>query len=187
MGVFVGIIAGFVGAMAYNKYYNYRKLPDALSFFNGKRFVPFVVILWSTIVALILAVVWPNVQAGINNFGLWIAESQESAPILAPFLFGTLERLLLPFGLHHMLTIPINYTQLGGSYEILSGAQAGTQVFGQDPLWLAWATDLVNLKGAGDMSQYEFVLHNWTPARFKSRTNDWFFRYLDGNGFCDVS
>lgn len=167
MGVFVGIIAGFVGAMAYNKYYNYRKLPDALSFFNGKRFVPFVVILWSTIVALVLAIVWPNVQAGINNFGLWIAESKESAPILAPFLYGTLERLLLPFGLHHMLTIPINYTQLGGTYEILSGAQAGTQVFGQDPLWLAWATDLVNLKGAGDMSQYEFVLTNWTPARFK--------------------
>ncbi|HAR0012006.1 PTS transporter subunit IIBC [Enterococcus faecium] len=167
MGVFVGIIAGFVGAMAYNKYYNYRKLPDALSFFNGKRFVPFVVILWSTIVALILAIVWPNVQAGINNFGLWIAESKESAPILAPFLYGTLERLLLPFGLHHMLTIPINYTQLGGTYEILSGAQAGTQVFGQDPLWLAWATDLVNLKGAGDTSQYEFVLTNWTPARFK--------------------
>lgn len=167
MGVFVGIIAGFVGAMAYNKYYNYRKLPDALSFFNGKRFVPFVVILWSTIVALVLAVVWPNVQAGINNFGLWIAQSQESAPVLAPFLYGTLERLLLPFGLHHMLTIPINYTQLGGTYEILSGAQAGTQVFGQDPLWLAWATDLVNLKGAGDLSQYEFVLNNWTPARFK--------------------
>lgn len=167
MGVFVGIIAGFVGAMAYNKYYNYRKLPDALSFFNGKRFVPFVVILWSTIVALILAIVWPNVQAGINNFGLWIAESKENAPILAPFLYGTLERLLLPFGLHHMLTIPINYTQLGGTYEILSGAQAGTQVFGQDPLWLVWATDLVNLKDAGDMSQYEFVLTNWTPARFK--------------------
>jgi len=167
MGVFVGIIAGFVGAMAYNKYYNYRKLPDALSFFNGKRFVPFVVILWSTIVALILAIVWPNVQAGINNFGLWIAESKENAPILAPFLYGTLERLLLPFGLHHMLTIPINYTQLGGTYEILSGVQAGTQVFGQDPLWLAWATDLVNLKDAGDMSQYEFVLTNWTPARFK--------------------
>lgn len=167
MGVFVGIIAGFVGAMAYNKYYNYRKLPDALSFFNGKRFVPFVVILWSMIVALILAIVWPNVQAGINNFGLWIAESKENAPFLAPFLYGTLERLLLPFGLHHMLTIPINYTQLGGTYEILSGAQAGTQVFGQDPLWLAWVTDLVNLKGAGDMSQYEFVLTNWTPARFK--------------------
>ncbi|WP_448969467.1 PTS transporter subunit IIBC [Macrococcus capreoli] len=167
MGVFVGIIAGFVGANAYNKYYNYRKLPDALSFFNGKRFVPFVVILWSTIVALVLAVVWPYIQAGINNFGLWIASSKDTAPILAPFLFGFLERLLLPFGLHHMLTIPINYTQLGGTYEILSGPQAGTKVFGQDPLWLAWATDLVNLSHAGDTSQYNQVLHDFTPARFK--------------------
>lgn len=167
MGVFVGIIAGFVGAMAFNKYYNYRKLPDALSFFNGKRFVPFVVILWSVICSLILAVVWPTIQSGINHFGLWIAQSQDTAPVLAPFLYGTLERLLLPFGLHHMLTIPINYTALGGTYEILSGAQAGTKVFGQDPLWLAWATDLVNLKGSGDMSQYHYVLTHWTPARFK--------------------
>ncbi|XBG73141.1 PTS transporter subunit IIBC [Enterococcus cecorum] len=167
MGVFVGIIAGFVGAMAYNKYYNYRKLPDALSFFNGKRFVPFVVILWSTICAIVLSFVWPVIQAGINNFGLWIAQSQDTAPVLAPFLYGTLERLLLPFGLHHMLTIPINYTALGGTYEILSGAQAGTKVFGQDPLWLAWATDLVNLKGVGDMSQYQYVLTHWTPTRFK--------------------
>lgn len=167
MGVFVGIIAGFVGATAYNKYYNYRKLPDALSFFNGKRFVPFVVIFRSVVISLILALVWPVIQAGINNFGLWIANSQDTAPILAPFLYGTLERLLLPFGLHHMLTIPINYTQLGGTYEILSGAQAGTKVFGQDPLWLAWATDLVNLKDAGDMKQYQYVLENWTPARFK--------------------
>ncbi|HCD17887.1 PTS glucose/maltose transporter subunit IIBCA [Macrococcoides caseolyticum subsp. caseolyticum] len=167
MGVFVGIIAGFVGANAYNKYYNYRKLPDALSFFNGKRFVPFVVILWSTIVAIVLSIVWPYIQAGINNFGLWIATSKDTAPILAPFLFGFLERLLLPFGLHHMLTIPINYTQLGGTYEILSGAQAGTKVYGQDPLWLAWATDLVNLNHAGDTAQYNHVLNTFTPARFK--------------------
>lgn len=167
MGVFVGIIAGFVGAMAFNKYYNYRKLPEALSFFNGKRFVPFVVITWSVLVSVMLALVWPYIQAGINNFGLWIATSQDTAPILAPFLYGTLERLLLPFGLHHMLTIPINYTQLGGTYEILSGAQAGTQVFGQDPLWLAWATDLVNLKADGDLTKYGEVLTGWTPARFK--------------------
>lgn len=167
MGVFVGIIAGFVGATAYNKYYNYRKLPDALSFFNGKRFVPFVVIWRSTIVALVLAIIWPVVQYGINSFGMWIANSQETARFLAPFLYGTLERLLLPFGLHHMLTIPINYTSLGGTYEILTGAQAGHHVFGQDPLWLAWTTDLVNLKGAGDMAKYNYVLTHWTPARFK--------------------
>ena len=161
MGVFVGIIAGFVGATAYNKYYNFRKLPEVLTFFNGKRFVPFVVILRSVIVALVLAFLWPIIQTGINEFGKWIANSQETAPVLAPFLYGT------PFGLHHMLTIPMNYTQLGGTYEILTGAQAGSQVLGQDPLWLAWATDLVNLKNGGDMSQYQQVLTQWTPARFK--------------------
>lgn len=166
MGVFVGIISGFVGATAYNKYYNFRKLPDALSFFNGKRFVPFVVILRSAIAAILLAAFWPVVQTGINNFGIWIANSQETAPILAPFLYGTLERLLLPFGLHHMLTIPMNYTALGGTYDILTGAAKGTQVFGQDPLWLAWVTDLVNLKGT-DASQYQHLLDTVHPARFK--------------------
>lgn len=166
MGVFVGIISGFVGATAFNKYYNYRKLPEALSFFNGKRFVPFVVIVRSALTALVLSALWPVVQSGINGFGVWIANSQSTAPVLAPFLFGTLERLLLPFGLHHMLTIPINYTQLGGSYQVLTGAAKGTTVFGQDPLWLAWVTDLVNLKKA-DPSQYQHLLHAYTPARFK--------------------
>lgn len=166
MGVFVGIISGFIGATAYNKYYNFRKLPDALSFFNGKRFVPFVVILRSIIAAIVLAAFWPLVQTGINSFGIWIANSQETAPILAPFLYGTLERLLLPFGLHHMLTIPMNYTALGGTYEVLTGAAKGSQVFGQDPLWLAWVTDLVNLKGT-DASQYQHLLDTVHPARFK--------------------
>ena len=166
MGVFVGIISGFIGATAYNKYYNFRKLPDALSFFNGKRFVPFVVILRSVIAAIVLAAFWPVVQTGINSFGIWIANSQETAPILAPFLYGTLERLLLPFGLHHMLTIPMNYTALGGTYEVLTGAAKGSQVFGQDPLWLAWVTDLVNLKGT-DATQYQHLLDTVHPARFK--------------------
>lgn len=166
MGVFVGIISGFIGATAYNKYYNFRKLPEALSFFNGKRFVPFVVILRSAIAAIVLAIVWPIIQSGINGFGMWIANSKETAPILAPFLFGTLERLLLPFGLHHMLTIPINYTQLGGTYEVLTGAAKGTKVLGQDPLWLAWVTDLANLKGAHP-DQYKHLLEAYTPARFK--------------------
>lgn len=167
MGVFIGIIAGFVGANAYNRFYNFRKLPDALAFFNGKRFVPLVVIAYSTITALILSVIWPVVQTGINNFGIWIANSQETSPILAPFVYGTLERLLLPFGLHHMLTIPMNYTSFGGTYTILTGANAGTQVFGQDPLWLAWVTDLINLKNAGDMAGYQNLLTTVTPARFK--------------------
>lgn len=167
MGVFVGIISGFLGGTIYNKYYNYRKLPAALEFFNGKRFVPMVVIFWSVIVSVVLSLIWPMVQTGINNFGIWIANSSETSPLLAPFVFGTLERLLIPFGLHHMLTIPINYTAFGGTYTILTGASAGAQVFGQDPLWLAWVTDLMNLKSAGDMATYNNLLTTITPARFK--------------------
>ncbi len=167
MGVFVGIISGFAGGVIYNKYYNYRKLPDALAFFNGKRFVPMVVIAWSVIISLVLAIVWPVVQTGINSFGVWIANSSATSPILAPFIYGTLERLLLPFGLHHMLTIPMNYTSFGGTYTILTGVNAGSQVFGQDPLWLAWATDLINLQNAGDITGYQNLLTAITPARFK--------------------
>lgn len=167
MGVFVGIISGFVGGMVFNKFYNFRKLPDALSFFNGKRFVPIMVIVWSVIISLILAIIWPLIQSGINAFGIWIANSADTSPVLAPFIYGTLERLLLPFGLHHMLTIPMNYTSFGGTYEIMTGVNAGTQVFGQDPLWLAWITDLINFKNAGDTESYKNLLLNVTPARFK--------------------
>lgn len=168
MGVFIGIISGFLGAALYNKYYNYDKLPNSLSFFNGKRFVPFVVILGSAISALVLSLTWPFAQYGLNQFGEWIAKSKDTAPVVAPFLFGSLERLLLPFGLHHMLTIPMNYTEFGGVYEVLTGAAAGTVVAGQDPLWLAWITDLNNLKQAGDMSAYTNLLNSVTPARFKA-------------------
>ncbi|MBQ1957050.1 MAG: PTS transporter subunit EIIC [Clostridia bacterium] len=167
MGVFVGIISGFIGGIIYNKYYNYRKLPNALSFFNGKRFVPLVVILWSVIFSVILAVVWPFVQLGINNFGIWIANSSNTSPVLAPFVYGTLERLLLPFGLHHMITIPMNYTSLGGEYIVQTGVNAGSTVFGQDPLWLAWVNDLINFKKAGDTTAYQTLINTVTPARFK--------------------
>lgn len=167
MGVFVGIIAGFVGGVVYNKYYNFRKLPDALSFFNGKRFVPLAVIAYSVVISLVMSIIWPVVQAGINAFGVWIANSSSTSPVLAPFIYGTLERLLLPFGLHHMLTIPMNYTAFGGTYTIQTGITAGSQVFGQDPLWLAWVTDLINFKNAGDMAAYQNLLATVTPARFK--------------------
>jgi PTS system glucose-specific IIC component len=167
MGVFVGIIAGFLGANLFNKYYNYNKLPESLSFFNGKRFVPFAVIGGSVVTAIVLSLVWPFIQGLLNDFGQWIATSRNTAPIVAPFIFGALERLLLPFGLHHMLTVPMNYTSLGGTYEILTGGSAGSTVAGQDPLWLAWIADLNNFLAAGDTASYNQLLNDVTPARFK--------------------
>jgi len=167
MGVFVGIISGFLGANLFNKYYNYDKLPQSLSFFNGKRFVPFVVIVGSVVTAIVLSIVWPIIQGLLNDFGRWIATSRDTAPIIAPFIYGALERLLLPFGLHHMLTVPMNYTELGGTYQILTGQSAGQTVAGQDPLWLAWIADLNNFLAAGDVESYKQLLNEVTPGRFK--------------------
>ena len=167
MGVFAGIIAGFAGGVTYNRYYSFRRLPDALAFFNGKRFVPLMAIVYSAGIALLLSAVWPVIQGGINVFGVWIATSAETSPVLAPFLYGTLERLLLPFGLHHMLTIPMNYTSFGGEYLIRTGAAAGTVVYGQDPLWLAWVTDLISLRAAGNAEEAAALMAAVTPGRFK--------------------
>lgn len=168
MGVFVGIISGFLGASLFNRYYAFDKLPEALGFFNGKRFVPFTVMAGSVVVALLLSLIWPPIQGSLNSFGEWIATSKDTAPIIAPFIFGSVERLVLPFGLHHMLTVPINYTELGGTYLIETGKSIGNIVAGQDPLWLAWATDLYNAKSQGDTDLYNTLLETVTPARFKA-------------------
>jgi PTS system glucose-specific IIC component len=168
MGVFVGIIAGFLGATLFNRFYAFDKLPEALGFFNGKRFVPFTVMAGSVIIAIVLSFIWPPIQGGLNSFGEWIATSKDTAPIIAPFIFGTVERLVLPFGLHHMLTVPMNYTELGGTYLIETGKNIGQIVAGQDPLWLAWVTDLYNAKSQGDMSLYQNLIDDVTPARFKA-------------------
>ena len=66
-----------------------------------------------------------------------------------------------------MLTIPMNYTSFGGTYMIQTGINAGSEVFGQDPLWLAWVTDLINFQDAGDTAAYQNLMATVIPARFK--------------------
>ena len=152
MGVFVGIISGFLGAVIYNKYYNYNKLPQALNFFNGKRFVPFVVILWSTVTALVLSVKWPFAQGALNSFGMWLANSKDTAPVLAPFIYGCLERLLLPFGLHHIFYTPFWYGSFVDGQVIIDGAWQTIQ--GANYAYFAQLGNMQSIVGAdaGTMS-----------------------------------
>ncbi|MGZ0066864.1 N-acetylglucosamine-specific PTS transporter subunit IIBC [Microbacterium arborescens] len=96
--VFVGIICGLIGAWAYNRFKDV-KLPDALSFFSGKRSVAIVTAGISLVVAVVLLFVWPFVYGGLVTFGEWIATL---GPVGAG-LYGFLNRLLIPFGLHHAL------------------------------------------------------------------------------------
>ncbi|WP_434323877.1 PTS transporter subunit EIIC [Mycoplasma capricolum subsp. capricolum] len=162
-----GIIMGFVGATIYNKYYNFNKLPQALSFFNGARFVPFMVIVIVLPISVGIGLIWPLFQTVINYLGNFFAKEQK-LKFLAPFLYGTSERLLLPFGLHHMITIPMNYSQLGGNVDFTNSSQftntneqnakiiadffsslsnkEALKAQGQEKIWLSWITALGNVK-----------------------------------------
>ena len=167
MGIFAGILSGFIGSITYNKYSNFNKFPDVVSFFNGKHFVQLAVIIVSFLTSIILTILWPVVQTGITAIGTYLVNSSETSPILAPFLYGLLEKLLLPFGLHHLLSVPINYTALGGAYTIVSGISKGTMVYGQDPMWLAWVSDLSNLNTNAQVANYTNLLYSIVPGKFK--------------------
>lgn len=97
MGVLAGIIVGTLASYLYNKY-NSIKVPDFLGFFSGKRFVPIITSLYTLVLGVIAGYVWPLLQNGLNAFGNAVA----SAGALGSFFFGLLNRLLIPFGLHHV-------------------------------------------------------------------------------------
>ena len=104
-GVFGGILAGGLAAAMFNRFYRIS-LPPYLAFFAGKRFVPIVTALSAMALGIVLSVVWPPVQRGINVFSHWAAVSD---PRMAATVYGFGERMLLPFGLHHIWNAPFFY------------------------------------------------------------------------------
>lgn len=110
-------------------------MPEMLSFFGGSRFVPIITAGYSIIIALILAFVWPHVQDGI--YALGAALSGENTPPLYMFIYGLVERALIPFGLHHIFYIPIRFSEVGGTYTTL----AGSVVSGDTAMYMAQLAD----------------------------------------------
>lgn len=104
-GVFGGILAGAIAAAMFNRFYKID-LPPWLGFFAGKRFVPIITALVAIALGLVLSLVWPPVQHGIDVFSRWAAVGD---PRLAATLYGFVERLLVPFGLHHIWNAPFFY------------------------------------------------------------------------------
>lgn len=122
MGVFGGIIVGLGVAALHNRFYKIE-LPQVLSFFGGTRFVPIVTAVVYLIVGIIMFFIWPVVQNGIAHLGALVLESGYAGT----FLYGLIERALIPFGLHHVFYMPFWQTDLGGTMMIdgnmISGAQ----------------------------------------------------------------
>ncbi len=114
-GVFGGILAGGLAAYLFNKYYRIS-LPTYLGFFAGKRFVPIVTALCAIVLGVVLSVIWPPVQGAINAFSHWAAVSD---PRTAATVYGLFERLLIPFGLHHIWNVPFFFEM--GAYTDSAG------------------------------------------------------------------
>lgn len=122
MGVFGGIIVGLGVAALHNRFYKIQ-LPQVLSFFGGTRFVPIISALVYTAVGILMFYIWPVIQQGIYSVGNVVLESGYAGT----WLYGLLERALIPFGLHHVFYLPFWQTGLGGSMEVAGRVVEGAQ------------------------------------------------------------
>ncbi|MCR1933316.1 glucose-specific PTS transporter subunit IIBC [Clostridium tepidum] len=132
-GVFGGIIIGIIAAQLYKKYYNIE-LPSYLGFFAGKRFVPIITATFAILIGLIMVFIWPPIQNGLNTFSHNMIDANRT---LAAFVFGVIERALIPFGLHHIFYNPFWY-QFG---EYVN--KAGQLVNGDQKIFFAQLKDMV--------------------------------------------
>ena len=130
-GVFGGILIGLISAAIYNRFYNI-KLPEVLGFFSGKRFVPIVAALSGVILGIIMSVIWPPIQNFLLEFSRSMINTNET---LSAFIFGLVERALVPFGLHHIWYTPFWY-QFG---EYINSA--GQLVVGDQSIFFAQLRD----------------------------------------------
>lgn len=141
MNVFAGILAGGLVAFLHNKFYNIE-LPVAISFFGGKRFVPIITTVLVPVLAGVMYYIWPIFGGLIESLGNLIAESGT----IGTFLFGFLERLLIPTGLHHILNQLVRFTPIGG-VEMINGEQ------------VVGALNIFNTALAQDVLNFDLMSH----------------------------
>lgn len=121
-GVFGGILVGILASAMYKRFFKIE-LPSYLGFFAGKRFVPIMTAVSALILGLVLTLVWPPIQHGLNYVSQSMIDTNKT---LAAFIFGTIERSLIPFGLHHIFYSPFWYefgTYIDAAGELVRGDQ----------------------------------------------------------------
>ena len=154
-GVFGGIIIGITTALLYEKFYDI-KLPEFLGFFSGKRFVPIVSAIAGLILGIIMAIIWPPIQNGLLEFSRSMISANET---VAAFIFGVIERALIPFGLHHIWYTPFGY-QFG---EYINST--GQLIVGDQSIFFAQLKDGVEFTAGTFMTgKYPFMMFGLPAA-----------------------
>jgi glucose-specific phosphotransferase system IIBC component len=154
-GVFGGIIVGILAAYMYNKYFNIE-LPQYLGFFAGKRFVPIVTAVSALVLGILMTWIWPPVQHGLNAFSHNMIDANKT---LAAFIFGVIERALIPFGLHHIFYAPFWFEF--GEYV----NKAGQIVHGDQKIFFEQLKDGVELTAGTFMTgKFPFMMFGLPAA-----------------------
>lgn len=154
-GVFGGIIVGLVSSYLYHKFYNIE-LPEFLGFFSGKRFVPIVTALSGLVIGLILSFIWPTIQYSLINFSRSLIYANQT---IAAFVFGVVERALIPFGLHHIWYNPFWYQF--GEYT----NAAGQVIMGDQTIFFAQLKDGVTITAGTFMTgKFPFMMFGLPAA-----------------------
>ncbi len=161
MGVFGGIIVGLGVAALHNRFYNIE-LPQVLAFFGGTRFVPIVCTVVYLVVGIIMFFLWPFVQLGISKLGVLVLNSGYAGT----WIYGILERALIPFGLHHVFYMPFWQTELGGSMIIDGSVVTGAQNIFFAEL-ASKSTDVFSVSATRFMSgKFPFMIFGLPAAAF---------------------
>ena len=148
-GVFGGILIGIIASILYEKFHNV-KLPDYLGFFSGKRFVPIITSIMGIIIGILMAIIWPTIQVLLINFSKEIINTNET---IAVFIFGVIERALIPFGIHHIWYTPFWY-QFG---EYINSS--GNLIVGDQAIFFAQLKDNVPFTAGNFMTgKYPFMM-----------------------------
>ncbi|GIM44484.1 PTS glucose transporter subunit IIABC [Collibacillus ludicampi] len=154
-GVFGGIIVGILASYMYKKFYNIQ-LPQFLGFFAGKRFVPIVTAASSLVLGIIMIFIWPPIQTGLNAFSHFMLVKN---PVLATFIFGLVERSLIPFGLHHIFYAPF-WFEFGDYVN-----KAGQVVHGDQNIFFAQLKDNVPFTAGSFMTgKFPFMMFGLPAA-----------------------
>lgn len=146
MGIFSGLIAGAVASLIHNRYCE-KQLTNALSFFSGPRFAQILNFIFVIPVGIILYFIWPYIGLGLAGLSNFITTSG----LIGTFVFGAMDRALLPIGIHHLIAFPIEYTSVGGTMSV-----DGTVFEGVRNIMLAQM---------GSPSESEYIVRNFTTGR----------------------
>ncbi|WP_411168959.1 glucose-specific PTS transporter subunit IIBC [Clostridium sp. MB05] len=154
-GVFSGIVMGITSAIIYEKFYDI-KLPEFLGFFSGKRFVPIVSAISGVLLGIVMAGIWPPIQNFLLNFSRSMIGANET---ISAFIFGVVQRALIPFGLHHIWYNPFWYQF--GEYTNL----AGQLVIGDQAIFFAQLKDGVEFTAGTFMTgKFPFMMFGLPAA-----------------------